>query len=104
MQTTHEPRIGLYPGTFDPITFGHLDIIRRAVKLFDVLIVGVAVFSGKNPMFTLEERVKMVEAEVAKINTKTIIKAVPMDGLLMHFAEENNAKCIVYCSWSARGF
>ncbi|MBN8647614.1 MAG: pantetheine-phosphate adenylyltransferase [Caulobacterales bacterium] len=95
MQTTHEPRIGLYPGTFDPITFGHLDIIRRAVKLFDVLIVGVAVFSGKNPMFTLEERVKMVEAEVAKINTKTIIKAVPMDGLLMHFAEENNANCIV---------
>lgn len=95
MQTTHEPRIGLYPGTFDPITFGHLDIIRRAVKLFDVLIVGVAVFSGKNPMFTLEERVKMVEAEVAKINTKTIIKAVPMDGLLMHFAEENKANCIV---------
>ncbi len=95
MQTKNEPRIGLYPGTFDPITFGHLDIIRRAVKLFDVLIVGVAVFSGKNPMFTLEERVKMVEAEVAKIDTKTIIKAVPMDGLLMHFAEQKNANCIV---------
>lgn len=95
MEVKHEPRIGLYPGTFDPITFGHLDIIRRAVKLFDVLLVGVAVHSGKDPMFSLEERVAMVEAEIAKIESKTIIKAVPMDGLLMSFAEENQAACIV---------
>jgi pantetheine-phosphate adenylyltransferase len=95
MPNTHTPRVGLYPGTFDPITFGHLDIIRRAVKLFDELIVGVAVHSGKDPMFTLEERVKMVETEIAKIETKTIIRAVPMDGLLMHFAEENDCNCIV---------
>ena len=95
MELKHEPRIGLYPGTFDPITFGHLDIIRRAVKLFDVLIVGVAVHSGKDPMFSLEERVQMVEAEVAKFNSKTLIKAVPMDGLLMKFAEDNSASCII---------
>ncbi len=95
MEIIHEPRIGLYPGTFDPITYGHLDIIRRAVKLFDVLIIGVALYSGKDPMFNLEERVAMVEAEIAKIQTKTIIKAVPMDGLLMSFAENNKASCIV---------
>lgn len=95
MEVIHEPRIGLYPGTFDPITYGHLDIIRRAVKLFDVLIIGVALYSGKDPMFTLEERVAMVEAEIAKIKTKTVIKAVPMDGLLMTFAENNHASCIV---------
>ena len=53
-------RVGLYPGTFDPITNGHLDIIGRAVKLVDKLVIGVAINSGKGPLFTLEERVEMV--------------------------------------------
>lgn len=90
-----EPRIGLYPGTFDPITFGHLDIIRRAVKIFDELIIGVAINREKGPLFTLEERVQMVENEIRNIRTETIIRAVPMDGLLMNFAMENKANCIV---------
>ena len=58
--------IGLYPGTFDPVTLGHLDIIKRAVKLVDHLVIGVATNAPKNPMFTLEERVAMVKAEAEK--------------------------------------
>ncbi|WP_240007306.1 pantetheine-phosphate adenylyltransferase [Pseudaquidulcibacter saccharophilus] len=90
-----EPRVGLYPGTFDPITFGHLDIIRRAVKIFDELVIGVAVNRDKGPLFTLEERVAMVENEIRHIRTDAVIRAVPMDGLLMQFAVEHKANCIV---------
>ena len=60
-------RIGLYPGTFDPITNGHLDIIRRAVKLLDHLVIGVDINEGKGPLFTLDERVDLVKHEVAAI-------------------------------------
>lgn len=88
-------RIGLYPGTFDPITFGHLDIIRRAVKLFDILVIGVAINLDKGPLFSLPERVAMVENAISKLNTSSQIKVVPMDGLLMKFAETSNANCIV---------
>ena len=59
--------IGLYPGTFDPVTLGHLDIIKRAVKLVDHLVIGVATNAPKDPMFTLEERVAMVKAEAEKL-------------------------------------
>ena len=58
--------IGLYPGTFDPVTLGHLDIIKRAVKLVDHLVIGVATNAPKNPMFTLDERVAMVKTEAEK--------------------------------------
>ena len=92
---TSKNRIGLYPGTFDPITFGHLDIICRAVKLFDVLVIGVAVNLDKGPLFDLSERVKMVEAAISGIKTSSVIKVVPMDGLLMKFAEDSGASCIV---------
>lgn len=88
-------RIGLYPGTFDPITNGHLDIIGRAVKLVDKLIIGVAINEGKGPLFTLEERTKMVLEEARKLSGDTEIEARPFDNLLMHFAEQCGAQMII---------
>ena len=88
-------RVGLYPGTFDPITNGHLDIIGRAVKLVDRLVVGVARNVGKNPLFTVEERVEQVLAETRHFAGKTEIVALPFDSLLMHFAQECGAQMIV---------
>ncbi len=90
-------RVGLYPGTFDPITNGHFDIIRRAVKLVDHLIVGVAINRDKGPLFTLEERVRMVEEEISTLlgpDTATI-SVQPFDTLLMHYAEAVGANVIV---------
>jgi pantetheine-phosphate adenylyltransferase len=88
-------RIGLYPGTFDPITNGHLDIIGRAVKLVDKLIIGVAINEGKGPLFSLEERTEMVVEEARKLAGGTEIEARPFDNLLMHFAEECGAQMII---------
>ena len=88
-------RVGLYPGTFDPITNGHLDIIGRAVKLVDRLVVGVAVNAGKGPMFSVEERVALVMQETAALRGRAEIVAQPFSGLLMHFAEELRASMIV---------
>lgn len=88
-------RTALYPGTFDPLTNGHSDIIRRAVKLADKLVIGVAINEAKKPLFTLEERVAMVEAEVADLRSLADIEVRPFDGLLMHFAEEVGAQSIV---------
>ena len=88
-------RVGLYPGTFDPITNGHLDIIGRAVKLVDRLVVGVAVNAGKGPMFSAEERVELVMQETAALRGRAEIVARPFSGLLMHFAEEVGASMIV---------
>jgi len=90
-------RIGLYPGTFDPPTAGHIDIFSRAMKLVDTLIIGVAINEAKKPLFTLEERVAMVEYECDKLKGPGLaeIKVQPMHGLLMHFAEKCNANIIV---------
>lgn len=88
------PLIGLYPGTFDPITNGHLDIMRRAAKLVDTLVIGVAVNRDKGPLFSLEERVAMVRHETASI-TEAAIDVRPFDTLLMKFAEEVGATVIV---------
>ena len=88
-------RVGLYPGTFDPITNGHLDIIGRAVKLVDRLVVGVAVNAGKGPMFSVEERVELVLQETAGLSGRAEIVAQPFSGLLMHFAEDVGASMIV---------
>jgi pantetheine-phosphate adenylyltransferase len=88
-------RIGLYPGTFDPITNGHIDIIKRAVKLVDRLVIGVAVNAGKGPLFTLEERVGLVIEEASRISDGAEIVAMPFDSLLMHFAERVGATVIV---------
>ena len=90
-------RIGLYPGTFDPPTIGHIDIFGRAMKLVDELIIGVAVNESKKPLFTLDERVAMVKAECARLNGPGLaeIKVMPMHGLLMKFAEACGAQIIV---------
>lgn len=88
-------RIGLYPGTFDPVTNGHLDIIGRAVKLVDRLVIGVAVNIGKGPLFTLDERVEMVRRETAHLTQIAEIEVRPFDSLLMHFAREVGAQMIV---------
>lgn len=86
-------RIGLYPGTFDPITNGHSDIIGRAVKLVDKLVIGAARNIGKGPSFSIDERVEMIKAEVAHLGDRVEVR--PFDTLLMHFAEEVGANVIV---------
>ncbi len=88
-------RVGLYPGTFDPIHNGHTDIIGRAVKLVDKLVLGVAINTGKGPMFSLEERVAIVEAEAAALRGTTEVVVLPFEGLTMHFAREVGANVIV---------
>ena len=90
-------RIGLYPGTFDPITLGHIDIIQRAMALVDRLVIGVAINRDKGPMFTLEERVAMVEAECAAIIAKTGGEIVvhPFENLLIDCARDVGAGIIV---------
>ncbi|MCE2991355.1 MAG: pantetheine-phosphate adenylyltransferase [Candidatus Jidaibacter sp.] len=86
----------IYPGTFDPITFGHLEIIKRAAKIFDHIIIAVAEDTNKSPLFSLEERVAMAEVEVAKLkNTTTKIKVSPFSGLLVDFAERSGATVVI---------
>ncbi len=86
-------RIGVYPGTFDPITLGHMDIIRRGAKLVDQLIIGVTTNPSKSPMFSDDERIAMVEREVAGLDGD--IKVVGFNSLLMDFAEREGASMIV---------
>jgi len=90
-------RVGLYPGTFDPITLGHVDIIHRACKLVDRLVIGVAINRDKGPMFTLEERLAMVEEECARLSqrTGTEIVAHPFENLLIDCARDVGAQVIV---------
>ena len=86
-------RIGVYPGTFDPITLGHMDIIRRGAKLVDRLVIGVTTNPSKSPMFSLDERMAIVRREVEGIAGS--IDVVAFDSLLMDFAEREGAKVIV---------
>ena len=88
-----EMRIGVYPGTFDPVTLGHMDIIRRGSKLVDKLIIGVTTNPSKSPMFTLEERLAMVRRECADVEAD--IEVVAFDALLMDFASAQNARVII---------
>ncbi|MEW4448089.1 pantetheine-phosphate adenylyltransferase [Qipengyuania sp. JC766] len=87
-------RIGIYPGTFDPITLGHRDIIRRGAKLVDRLIIGVTTNPSKNPMFETEERLAMVKREVADLDCGNV-EVVGFDALLMKFARKQGANVIV---------
>ncbi|MDT7934805.1 MAG: pantetheine-phosphate adenylyltransferase [Sphingomonadaceae bacterium] len=86
-------RTGVYPGTFDPLTLGHLDIIRRGAKLVDRLVIGVATNPSKTPMFTLEERLAQVKRETASIAPRA--EVVSFDSLLMHFARAQGAQIII---------
>ncbi len=90
-------RVGMYPGTFDPITLGHLDIIERAVKLVDHLVIGVAINRDKGPLFSLEERVEMVETQAQALTGKgkATVAVQPFENLLMQFAEEVGASVII---------
>ena len=89
-------RIGLYPGTFDPITNGHTDIIGRAVKLVDKLVIGVAINAGKGPLFTLEERVAIIKAETEHLAADGAeIDVQPYEGLTLQFARQVGAGVIV---------
>ncbi len=88
-------KIAIYPGTFDPITFGHLDIIKRASELFDHLIIAAAKDNYKNPLFTLDERVKLIEEETAHLNKNNNISVEKFEGLLVGYAKKKNAKVII---------
>jgi pantetheine-phosphate adenylyltransferase len=90
-------RIGLYPGTFDPITLGHIDIIRRASLLVDRLVIGVAINRDKAPLFTLEERVEMLEKDCADLSEQTGTEIIvhPFENLLINCAHDVGAQVIV---------
>lgn len=90
-------RVGIYPGTFDPLHNGHMDVIRRATALVDRLIVACAVNVGKDPLFSLEERVGMIEAEIRTMEggNGTRIEVIPFQNLLMHFCQEQGAGIVV---------
>ncbi len=90
-------RVGVYPGTFDPITNGHMDIIKRSLGLVDKLVIGVATNPSKNPLFSLQERVDIVTRETARLAqaSGTTIEVVQFDELLMKFAERVGADFII---------
>ena len=91
-------RIAIYPGTFDPLTLGHLDILRRAATVCDELIVGVAENTGKNPLFTIEERIKLVQQVIendVKNEVGANIKVIGFNNLLVEFAHEQGASMII---------
>jgi pantetheine-phosphate adenylyltransferase len=95
---TREPRVGVYPGTFDPITNGHMDVILRAARIVDRLIVGVARNAGKGPLFSTDERVALVEGEVqalAEPDVAARIEVRPFEMLLMNFAVAVGASVII---------
>jgi pantetheine-phosphate adenylyltransferase len=94
------PHVGVYPGTFDPIHNGHLDVIRRATKIVDRLVIAVATNAGKSPLFTLEERLELVRAEALELTARNrvngaVIEVLTFDGLLMAFAREQGAQLVI---------
>ena len=88
-------KTAIYPGTFDPITFGHIDIIKRAAEIFDHVIIAPARDNYKNPLFTLEERVSLVEEEIGNLNLSAKISVEKFEGLLVDFASKKNARTII---------
>ena len=91
-------RVGFYPGTFDPITLGHGDIIQRAAQIVDRLVIGVAINLNKGPMFNLDERVEMVRNELDAMKRRLngcVIEVHPYDDLTIHCAQEHGAKIII---------
>jgi pantetheine-phosphate adenylyltransferase len=89
-------RIGIYPGTFDPITFGHMDIIRRALRVVDTLVIGVALDSAKEPLFDVRTRAAMVEKDIEPLGIDAKrITVKPFSGLLVNFAHEEKASLLI---------
>ena len=89
-------KIGIYPGTFDPLTFGHIDVIKRSLKIVDKLIIGIADNDNKTPLLSIEERKLIIDSDIKDYfnqNNKIIIKSI--DGLLTDFAKLNNVTCII---------
>ena len=97
MRRSLDRHTGIYPGTFDPVTNGHIDIITRAAKILDHLVVGVASNDGKGPIFPIEERMELVREELAPIATRTgaTIEVTSFHGLLVDFARNNGASVII---------
>lgn len=91
------PRTAVYPGTFDPVTNGHMDIIDRATRVVRTLVIGVAINIGKGPLFDLDERVELLENEVAKLKPerRERIKIVPFDNLLVDFVRDQDATIVI---------
>ena len=90
-------RIGVYPGTFDPVTSGHLEVVRRSLRLVDKLVIGPATNIGKGPLFSLQERIDIIKDDIADFSEtdKARIQIAPFDGLLIHFAREVGASVII---------
>ena len=89
-------KIGIYPGTFDPLTFGHIDVIKRSLKIVDKLIIGIADNDNKNPLLSIAERKLIIDSDIKDYfnqNNKIIIKNI--EGLLTDFAKSNNVTCII---------
>lgn len=91
----NKTKIAIYPGTFDPITFGHLDIIKRASEIVDHLVIAVAKDTSKNPLFTVSERVELVKEEIINLKSDAKISVEPFEGLLVDFAAKKDAKLII---------
>lgn len=90
-------RVGVYPGTFDPITSGHLEVVRRSLRLVDKLVIGPAINIGKGPLFSLDERMDIIKEDIEEFpqEDRDRIEVVPFEGLLIHFAREVNASVII---------
>jgi len=90
-------RVGVYPGTFDPVTSGHMEVVRRSLRLVDKLVIGPATNIGKGPLFSLQERIDIIKDDIEDFSPadQARIQIVPFDGLLIHFAREVGASVII---------